>query len=510
MQIEFPEPVELHKIVWARDRTGSCKDRLAVAYRIEVSDDGKQWTKICDEGGRAAPKGPNSVIRRDASLGYVMEAIPGPFPGCRPSDIAFAADGTLYAIAMTEGQIWRTRTPPAGHPQRVRWQRYATGLYHPLGLAVVNGRVYVAQKPEITELIDRDGNRAVDQYRTVATGWGLSTGWHEYCFGLTVDPQQNFWFALNTGRFWSNPGVGLVNPGRWRGSIMRVSRDTDKLEVMAKGCRVPNGITQGPDGNIFFTDNQGDWIPVCKLACVVPGRFFGHPEEGIDKLPKDKYPDGRSAVWLPHDRSRSTSGPVHDRTEGKFGPFANQLFVGDVGYGGNGGIMRIALEKVGGEYQGACFRFVDGQPLGCERMKFGPDNCLYMASLTSGLTRMYFDGTTPLAIHSLRIRPKGLGFVVKLTKPLADDVQLTAAEISVMRYHYLYTANYGSPQADKKVIPVQVVELSPDRMAITLTFPVETHPTGMVYEINLGKLTTSGGETLLHNEAWYTVQKIPE
>jgi len=86
----------------------------------------------------------------------------------------------MYAIAMTEGQIWRTRTPPVGHPERVRWHRYAAGLHHPIGLAVVNGRVFVSQKPEITELIDRDGDGTVDEYRTVATGWGLSIGFHEY------------------------------------------------------------------------------------------------------------------------------------------------------------------------------------------------------------------------------------------------------------------------------------------------------------------------------------------
>ena len=131
------------------------------------------------------------------------------------------------------------------------------------------------------------------------------------------------------------------------------------------------------------------------------------------------------------------------------------MFVGDVGYGANPGIMRIALEKVNGEYQGACFRFVDGQPLGCERMKFGPDNQLYMASLTSGLTRMAFDGRTPLAIHSVRIRPRGQGFVVHLTKPLAADTQLSPSQFRVKRYHYLYTGNYGSPQADEQIVPVQ-------------------------------------------------------
>lgn len=510
VQIEFPEAVEMRKIVWARDQTGVCKDRLANAYRIEVSVDGARWTKVGDERGRAASAHNIGAIRRDASPGYVMETIPGPFPTWRPSDLAFGDDGSIYALAMTEGQVWRARTPPVGQPERVEWRRYACGLHHPIGLAFVDGRLYVAQKPELTELIDRDGDGTVDHYRTVATGWGLSPGWHEYCFGLGVDPQQNLWFALNTGLFWTHPGTDLVAPGRFRGSVLRVARETEQLEVMATGCRVPNGIAQGPGGTMFFTDNQGDWIEACKLAAIVPGRFYGHPENQEAVLPKETYPDGLSTVWLPYEHSRSVSGPVHDRTGGKFGPFADQMFVGDVGYGVNAGIMRIALEKVKGEYQGACFRFVDGQPLGSERMKFGPDHQLYTASLTSGLTRMAFDGPTPLAIREINIRPRGAGFVIRLTRPLAAETQLNAKQFQVRRYHYVYSGRYGSPRTGEQSVPVQAAELSADRASITLSLPVETHPGGMVYQMQLGKLIDEEGAELLHNEAWYTVHRLPD
>ena len=143
-------------------------------------------------------------------------------------------------------------------------------------------------------------------------------------------------------------------------------------------------------------------------------------------------------------------------------------------------------------------------------MKFGPDHQLYMASLTSGLTRMAFDGKTPLAIHSVQIRPGSKGFVVRMTKPLAAETELTAAQFRIKRYHYLYTGNYGSPQANERIVPVQNAKLSSDRTVITLSFPVETYPIGMVYEINLGQLTAAEGERLLHNEAWYTVHKIPK
>lgn len=453
------------------------------------------------------PKKP-SAVRTEVRPAYVMESIPLPFDGCRVADVAFADDGTMYVIAMTEGQIWRTRTPPLGRPDAVHWERYAAGLFHPTGLAIVDGRVFVAQKPEITELVDRDGDGVVDQYRTVATGWGLSLGWHEYCFGLAADAEKNLWFALNTGNFWTH--AGFVNPGRWRGSVMRIDHGTEKLDEMARGLRVPNGVTQGPNGDMFFTDNQGDWIQSCKVACVTPGRFYGHPEGKSDALPAETYPNGLSAVWLPYESSRSTSGPVHDSTGGKFGPFADQMFVGDVGYGTNTGIMRIALEKVDGEYQGACFRFIKDQPLGCQRMTFGPDHALYMASLSSGLERLVPTGTMPFDIHSMRIQPEGQGFAVSFTKPLAADTKVDPAMCRVKRYHYVYSGAYGSPKADEREVPVQSVELSSDRKTLTMKFPVETHPLGMVYEFTFTPLTADDGERLVHGEAWYTVHRIPQ
>ncbi|MEI6238981.1 MAG: discoidin domain-containing protein [Planctomycetia bacterium] len=509
IQIEFPEPSEVQKVVWGRDRTGSSRDRLVIGYRIAVSNDGVNWTTVGTQEGRKGAVAASFTAIRDAAQGYDLETIPVPFAGCRPSDIAFGDDGVLYCLAMTEGQVWRTRIPPPGKREQVSWQRYATGLFHPIGLAVVDGRLYVAQKPEITELIDGDGDGTVERQRTVATGWGLSNGWHEYCFGLAVDAGKNLWFALNTGFFW-NVGPGLANAGRLRGSILRIDHGTERLTEVATGCRVPNGIAPGPDGNMFFTDNQGDWIQSCKLAHIVPGRFYGHPETREKVLAKDVYPDGRSAVWLPHDMSRSSSGPVHDDTAGAFGPFADQIFVGDVGYGANGGIMRIALEKVDGEYQGACIPFIKNQPRGCERMKFGPDRRLYMATLTDGIVRATFNGRLPLAIHSVAIRPEGKGFKVRLTKPLAESCTVEPKQFSVKRWHYLYSDYYGSPAADLKTIPVERADLSSDRTEIELTLPVETYPIGMVYAFKLDGLTASSSETLEHNEAWYTVHRIPK
>jgi len=76
-----------------------------------------------------------------------------------------------------------------------------------------------------------------------------------------------------------------------------------------------------------------------------------------------------------------------------------------------------------------------------------------MASLTTGITRLKFAGPTPLAIQAVEIRPGGQGFVLKFTRPLAADSKLDAKEeFRVKRYHYLYTGNYGSPQAEERPV----------------------------------------------------------
>ncbi|MFT5404215.1 MAG: hypothetical protein ACI9DF_003058 [Verrucomicrobiales bacterium] len=498
LQIDWPEPVEIEKVLWARDRTGNCNDRLATDYKLEVSDADGKWMTVCGSDDH------ESFNTLQAEDGYVMQSIPMPFDDCRPSDVAFDGNEMMYVIAMTRGEIWRTRMP---HGSRPRWERFASGLNHPIGIQVLDGRIFVAQKPEITELVDRNADGVADHYRTVASGWGLSEGFHEYTFGLAADADRNLWFALNTGFFWTNPGY--VNPGRYRGSILRVDYGSERLTEVAKGCRVPNGITLGPEGGVFYTDNQGDWIQSCKLAHVIPDRFYGHPETRDDALAEGQFPDGRSAIWLPYSKSRSTSGPAFDSTEGAFGPFAGQLFVGDVGYGGNPGIMRMALEKIGDQWQGACFRFTDGQPLGCERLKFGPDGRLYQASLTSGLTALQFDGSDVMAIHSMKLRAGGTGFDLHFTQPIVKATELAPERFRFRRYHYIYGGTYGSPEDDSQQVEVTGIALSDDRKTITLTLPIETYPIGMVYELTMDPLKATNGRELKHPEAWYTVQRIP-
>ena len=103
--------------------------------------------------------------------------------------------------------------------------------------------------------------------------------------------------------------------------------------------------------------------------------------QAAQKIPELKLP----AVWFPYRKmGMSSTDVLCDTTAGRFGPFAGQLFVGDQT---NASVMRVALEQVAGEYQGACFPFRKDLDCGVNRMCFGQDGSMFV-----GLTnRSYVD-----------------------------------------------------------------------------------------------------------------------
>lgn len=52
VQIEFTEPATIDRIVWARDREGKFKDRLATRYRIEVAVTPGEWIAVASSDDR--------------------------------------------------------------------------------------------------------------------------------------------------------------------------------------------------------------------------------------------------------------------------------------------------------------------------------------------------------------------------------------------------------------------------------------------------------------------------
>ncbi len=70
VQIEWPEPVQVDRVVWARDREGKYRDRLPTRYQIEIGTDGSDWQVVATSDDRQPPseKPPASDVPSEEGL----------------------------------------------------------------------------------------------------------------------------------------------------------------------------------------------------------------------------------------------------------------------------------------------------------------------------------------------------------------------------------------------------------------------------------------------------------
>ena len=407
--------------------------------------------------------------------------------------------GEVYLVSNVTGKTG---------PDRVRYKKIAGGLREPMGVAVVDGTVYVSQKHELTELRDTDGDEVADTTRTVAT-WPYGGNFHEFAFGLLYRDGNfhlNLSVSINLGGATTDP-----QPVGNRGTSIVVNRRTGKVSYVAGGLRTPNGLGWGPDNGLFAADNQGGWLPASKLVQIKPGRFFNHYTS-----PTGPYDDAkvtRPVLWLPHNEiANSPSTPVLL----KQGPFKGQMLIGDVTYGG---LQRAYLEKVAGEFQGAVFRHTQGLEAGINRTTIGPDGAIYVGGLGAegnwgqtgklrhGLQKLAPNGTTAFDMKSMSATRTG--FTVEYTKPLsAETIAELGSSYQVQQWRYAATAAYGGPKVDEQKLAVTAAKVSSDRRTVTLTVD-GLQPDRVVHLRSPRPFSAAGGEQLWSTEAWYTLNAIP-
>ena len=448
------------------------------------------------------------------------------------SGIAVLPDGRA-ALALRKGEVWILENP-LDDPAQARFRRFAGALHEPLGLTWHDGALYTAQRSEITRIEDRDGDGVADVYETAAKGWGLSGNYHEYAYGPVFDRDGNLWVTLNVTIGSPAKITGhREGPPLWRGWAMR-QEPGGELRPAAAGLRSPFGLGVNLAGDVFATDQQGNWWGTCPLIHLQPGKFYGHAESIPDTrrpespvrdpgtLPSgltvveaaDRIPGfGLPAVWFPYVKmGQSTTGVVCDGTGGAFGPFAGQLFVGDFTLAQ---VNRVFLEKVDGEYQGACFPFMDQLQSAVLQMAFLADGSMIvgesnrgwnsLGSRSFGLERIRWTGTMPFEVQSMEVTPEG--FRLTFTEPLAADLALTPELFAMTSYTYLYRPAYGGPETDPRPVAVQQVALSEDRRRVTLR--CDGRRRGYVHELVLGSLRSATGQALRYNRAYYTLNRIP-
>jgi glucose/arabinose dehydrogenase len=432
------------------------------------------------------------------------------------------------AACLHDGQVWMY-DPASG-----KWSQFAEGLHDPLGLyAKSDDELIIMQRPELTRLRDSDGDGAADEYMTITDDFGMTGNYHEFAFGPAVDKDGNYFIAMNCAS--SGAGVRFEKRGEfhanwydgrmyscvpWRGWVLRVS-PAGKVTPWAHGFRSPDGIGFDSSGDLFITDNQGDWLGTSKLFLVKRGAFHGHPAsrvwtEGFEGKPLDRSAEEldamrrRATVLFPHGiMANSPTQPIE--IPERFGVFGGQLLVGEMN---SARLLRVMLDEVDGHTQGACVVLLDngGLAKGDHRFAFDADGALWIGMTTrgywvgdNGLKRVQFTGHTPLDVQTMKLTREG--FELTFTKPV-DAKTATAEHFAFERYRYEYHDKYGSPQMDKQSVAVKKLTLSEGGR--TATVALDPMKAGFVYEMQLKDVRGEGGEAVANPVVCYTLDKLSD
>jgi hypothetical protein len=459
------------------------------------------------------------------------------YPIPTPEGLVFEAsavevlpDGRV-AVALRKGEVWLIDGLYDNDPATTTFKKIAEALHEPLDLRYQDGGLYCVQRGELTHLQDTDGDDVIDVYRTVSDDWGVTGNYHEYAYGATPSKDGALWVTLNIGM----GKAEYPKQDAWRGWGVKVWPD-GRMEPQCAGMRSPCGLGENLEGDVFFTDQQGNWIPAGSLHhlrkgafyghvdslkhCALPGAPFAKPEKITANVPlpeaKEKFPFlSLPAVWFPYKKvGMSTTDVLCIDSDDKLGPFKGQLLVGDFT---TAAISRVYLEKVNGEYQGACFNFLDGFQSAVLRMDWGSDGSLFVGqsnrgwnsygTQSYGMDRVTWNGEIPFEIQQIRLESDG--FTLRFTRPVRPESANAAASYTMSSYTLMYHSNYGSPEVDTQPHAIQSATLSDDGMEVRLvTDPIRRY---YIHEIHAAGIRGTDGEALQHSAGYYTVNAlVPE
>jgi azurin/glucose/arabinose dehydrogenase len=442
--------------------------------------------------------------------------------------LATLPDGRL-AVSTRRGEVWMISNPYMKGDRKTTYSRFAYGLHETLGLNFRGDHFLLSQRGEVTKLVDTNNDGVADVYDSFAQ-WPLSGNYHQYSYGPVSLPDGDMIVTLNLD--WIGHGA---SQSKWRGWMLKLD-NKGKLTPWATGLRSPAGFGVYK-GDIFYTENQGDWVASGRMTHLEKGdfagnpgglRWSGEPESPVKLRPEDIPDTGEPlydvakrvkglkppAVWFPHTlMGISTSDIREDTTGGAFGPFTGQLFVGDQGHSK---IMRVDMEKVNGVWQGACFDFKEGFASGILRMVWGLDGSMFVGQTARGwaatgksnyaVQRMIWTGAIPFEMKNIRSMPDG--FEVTFTKPVDKATAANVASYQMTSFTYKYHHHYGSPVINSEEIAIKGVVVSDDGLKARVVVNPADLRRGYIHELKAEGVLAYEGMPLLHNVGYYTLNEI--
>jgi hypothetical protein len=378
------------------------------------------------------------VASSDGDAAWVIDTVEIPFENPHKAlfyitAVDFFPDGRA-AVCTAHGDVWVVSGLDESLSE-VRWQRFATGLYQPLGLEIANGKVIVLGRDQLTRLHDTDGNGEADIYESFNNDLVINGADHAYAMRLEQDSAGNFYFLKS----------GQAPHGR---SLLRVTADGSSLDVVATGFRHPYGMGVSSQGDVTVADNEGPWVPSSKIDLIKRGGFYGFL--GSAKTPPAGVKPEQPLCWIPKVADNSSGGQMWN-TSSQWGPYhrGGMLHLS----WGRCTMHSVLRDVVDGVHQGATVQFPGLTFLsGSGEAEFNPkDGQLYVVGLDGWQTGAVQDGSlqrvryTGKPVHmpsSFRVMANGLE--IGFSEPLDKQQLAEAKNYRIEQWNYRWTSTYGS------------------------------------------------------------------
>ncbi|WP_353128414.1 cytochrome c [Parapedobacter pyrenivorans] len=416
---------------------------------------------------------------------FVIDVLTLPLPNpwgrdLRPADIAFLT-GTKAAVVTLSGDVWLV-DGISQSLDRLQWTRFASGLFEPMSIAVLNQTIYVYGKGGITALHDLNNDGEADFYENFSNAMEQSIESREWATDRAVAPDGSFYIAKG-GTAIGGPGVTpQVTPGfragsNQSGTVVNISPDGLGATVVATGFRVPYlGIRD--DGLVSATDQQGNFVPSTAIYLVDQGDFFGVPatrHSASGQLAKQPL------AWIPHRVDRSASSQIWV-TGDKMGPLNGALL--HLSFG-RPGIFNVLIDTTSQGLQGGVTYIRGNYVAPTINGAMGPsDGQLYIAGLNlfgsnstgiAAIQRLRYTGKPSYMLSAFKAGSEGV--VLMFDSPLDEVSARNIANYQFKRWNYKRTEQYGSGHfrldgtPGEEVLPVLDAYVSPDRTRVFLLVP---------------------------------------
>ena len=410
---------------------------------------------------------------------YVVESITLPAENpyrswMRIGGFDFFKDGRRAAVCTWQGDVWIV-DGLGGQLETFTWKRIASGMFQPLGLKIVDESIFVTCRDQITVLRDLNGDGEIDFYENFNNDAQVTEHFHEFAMDSQTDAEGNFYYAKAA----RHAKDALVPQ---HGTLLKVSKDGSKTEIVASGFRAPNGVCVSGDGTFIMSDQEGHWTPQNRINRIKPGGFYGNMMGFQEGRNSDDFEP--PVVWIHKAFDRSPAAQVWV-TSDRWGPLKGSLL--NLSYG-TGRIFNVIYESVGSQSQGGLVALpIAETPTGIMRGRFHPgDGQLYVGGLVGwssnktkqgGFYRVRYTGQLlrlPVALHATRH-----GMEMTFSDPLDAKTAIDPGNYSVSRWTYQRSANYGSQdfkisengKTGRDPVEVTSVTVSADRKSVLLHIP---------------------------------------